>query len=104
VIRQFDPEYPLATIRPKYRRAPDSAEYGAMSRTVPDILRRLARPATAPEIAEQIIAQRGLDAKDRALRRNMVKRVGMALRYQRTNGIVQELGAEGVEVLWEVVQ
>ena len=73
-----------------------------MSRTVLDILRRVARPISAPEIAKLMIAERGLDPTDRAMRRNMVKRVGMALRYRRTNGVVREAGAEGADILWEL--
>lgn len=102
VIRQFDPEYEIAAIRPKYRKAPTPGEFGAMGRTVLDILRRVARPVSTPEIAKQMIAERGLDPTDRAMRRNMVKRVGMALRYQRTNGVVREAGAEGADILWEL--
>ena len=102
VMRQFDPEYEVAAIRPKYRRAPSPGEFGAMSRPVLDTLRRVARPVAAPEIAKLVIAERGLDPTDRAMRRNMVKRVGMALRYQRTNGVVREAGADGVDILWEL--
>ena len=100
VIRQFDPEYPVGSIRPKYRRAPAAAEFGAMSRTVLDVLRRAGEPITAAEIAQRIIAERGLNAGDRALRSTMVKRVGMALRYQRTNGMVRECPATDGSSAW----
>jgi len=49
----------------------------------------------------RIIAERGLNVGDRGIRRNMVKRVGMALRYQRTNGMVREAAVEGSEAVWE---
>lgn len=56
------------------------------------------------DIADRIMAMRGLNAGDRSLRRNMVKRVGMALRYQRTNGIVREANGPGQCVLWGVTR
>ena len=102
VIRQFDPEYPVGNIRPKYRRAPAAAEFGAMSRTVLDILRRAGGPMCTRDIADRIIAERALNAGDKGLRSSMVKRVNMALRYQRTNGMVHETNPSGTEVMWQI--
>ena len=102
VIHQLDPDYPLGTIRPKYRRAPTVAEHGSLSRAVLDHLRRAGEPLHSNEIAKRIMVERGLRDGDRALARAMGKRVGMALRYQRTNGIVREAGQEGTKVLWEL--
>ena len=102
VIRQFDPEYNVGAIRPKYRRAASPAEFGAMGRTVLDHLRRATAPLSAKDIAGQIIAERGLDATDRGLVRSMGKRVDMALRYQRTNGMVREVGQDGAKVTWKI--
>src|SRR6185437_4180624 len=101
VIRQFDPEYPLATIRPKYQRQATAAEFGSMSRAVLDVLRRAGDPLSAKEIGARIMADRGLNAGDPKLRRTMNKRVDMALRYQRTNGMVRETAAED-GVGWEI--
>jgi hypothetical protein len=102
VIRQIDPEYPLEAIRPRYRRAAQVGEFGSISRVVLDHLRKAARPMTAKEIANRIIAERGLNSGDRALARNMNKRVGMAIRYQRTNGMINEAGMSGQEVVWKI--
>lgn len=101
VIRQIDPDYPLDALRPRYRRAPTPGEYGAMSRTVLDVLRRATAPMSAKEIAAKVIAERGLNTGDRALTRAMNKRVDMALRYQRTNGMVCEAEKNGA-VGWEI--
>jgi len=43
-----------------------------------------------------------LNAGDTALSRAMVKRAGVALRYQRTNGMVEEAGHQGAAVLWGI--
>lgn len=102
VIRQFDPDYRLATIRPKYRRAATAAEHGSISRTVLDMLRRAPGPMSAKAMAQQIIAERGLNAGDRALARAMAKRVDMALRYQRTNGMVREVQGDSAIVGWTI--
>lgn len=102
VIRQFDPEYDVGSIRPKYRRAPAAPEFGAMSRAVLDTLRRAGEPLAAKEIAKRVIAERGLNMGDRALARAMAKRVDMALRYQRTNGMVREAEGDEREVVWSL--
>jgi hypothetical protein len=47
VIRQIDPEYRLDAIRPRYRRAPVAGEFGSISRTVLDHLRRAGKPISA---------------------------------------------------------
>lgn len=102
VIRQFDPDYNVGAIRPKYRRQPSAAEFGSMSRAVLDVLRRAGEPLSAKEIASRIIAERGLNAGDRALVRNMNKRVDMALRYQRTNGMVETMESQGGSLDWHL--
>jgi len=101
VIHQIDPEYCLDAIRPRYRRAPAAGEFGSISRTVLDHLRRAGKPISAKDLAGRIIAERGLNTGDPKLRRQMNKRVDMALRYQRTNGMVREVATDGA-VGWEI--
>ncbi|MDE3180509.1 MAG: hypothetical protein KGM47_12715, partial [Acidobacteriota bacterium] len=104
VIRQFDPDYPLEAIRPRYRRQATAAEVGSLSRAVLDTLRRAGEPLSVPEIAKRIIAERVLDQGDRALYRNMSKRVSMALRYQRTNEMVEEkIQQQARTATWQIV-
>lgn len=102
VIHQIDPEYRVDTIRPRYRRAPAAGEFGSISRTVLDHLRRAGKPLSAKDLAGRIIAERGLNTGDPKLRRAMNKRVDMALRYQRTNGMVRETQGERSAVEWEI--
>lgn len=102
VIKQFDPEFALATIRPKYRRQVAPAEVASISRAVLDTLRRGSDPMAAKAIAQAIMTDRGLDQTDRALVRSMAKRVDMALRYQRTNGMVGEVNHGSAGIRWEV--
>ena len=102
VIRQFDPGYAVGSIRPKYRRTATASEYASLSRATLEALRAAGVPLTVNEIADKVMAERGLNSFDRAMVRNMRKRVGMALRYQRTNGIVTETHAEGGAAMWSV--
>lgn len=58
---------------------------------------------TAKEkIAEKVMEAQGLNLADLKLRRQMVERVDMALRYQRTNGMVQEIVLNDGGVGWEI--
>jgi hypothetical protein len=66
------------------------------------VLRLAPQPMAAKTIAARIIEERGLNAGDRALARSKAKRVDMALRYQRTNGIVRETEGPGAAVVWEI--
>ncbi len=101
VIKQIDPDYQLDAIRPRYRRAPTAGEFGSISRTVLDHLRRIGKPTSAKDLSARIVAERGLNTGDPKLRRAMNKRVDMALRYQRTNGMVREVALDGA-VGWQI--
>jgi hypothetical protein len=61
-----------------------------------------AEEMSAAQIASQMMIGRALDPSERNLRRAMNKRVDMALRYQRTNGMVREVAGEGAAVVWEI--
>jgi predicted nuclease with TOPRIM domain len=99
VIKQFDPDYRLDSIRPRYRRQASTAETASISRAVLDTLRRAGEPLSAKAIGALVMAERGLNEQDRALVRSMTKRVDMALRYQRTNGMVEARDGEA-GVIW----
>ena len=103
VIRQYDPDFKVEAIRPKYRRQQTAAELTSISRAVLDTLRRVGDPMTAKAIGDSIMTERGLDKQDRGLVRSMNKRVGMALLYQRTNGLVEQSEADGGGVVWGLV-
>ena len=56
---------------------------------------------TAKDVAGKIMEARGLNLSDPKLRRQMNKRVDMALRYQRTNGMLAEVSYQGA-VGWSI--
>lgn len=104
VIKQFDPDYQLATIRPRYRKQVSPGEVASISRAVLDTLRRAGEAMTAKAVAQAIMTERGLNLTDRALVRSMAKRVDMALRYQRTNGMVGEFQGPDMSLRWRISQ
>jgi hypothetical protein len=89
-ILQFDPNYRVEAIKPTGFRPPsDWSNRGQMSRICLSILRQAAEPLTTRDIALQLLVERALDKSDQRLLRLMTKRVGVALRGQRENGLVR---------------
>ena len=104
-ITQFDPTYIVEAIRPKAFRPPDDwSNHGQMSRLVLSILRQSHEPMTSRDIAVEMLVTRALDKNDQRLIRLMVKRVGVALRHQRDNRVVQSQQGPGMTMLWKVVR
>jgi len=104
VIRQFDPDYDLASIRSKSPRGPDVAGRGEMSRFILGVLREATEPVTTQEVARRLMTERGQDLEDRRLVAQATKRVGMALSRQKTNGAVRSVQGPGPVTLWEVAR
>ena len=104
VIRQFDPDYDLGSIRPKRPRVQDAAGRGDMSRFVLKVLREAAEPVATHDVVRRLMTERGQDTEDRRLVKNTMKRVGMAFSRQKVNGTVRAIQGAGPVTLWEVVQ
>ncbi len=105
VIRQFDPDYDLSSIRPKRPRGPDVAGRGEMSRFILGVLRDATEPVMTQEVARRLMTERGQDMEDRRLVAQTMKRVGMALSRQKTNGVVRsEQKVGGLFVWWLNIQ
>lgn len=104
-IVQFDANYKVETIKPKAFRPPeDWSHHGQMSRMVLSILRQAAEPMTTRDIALEMLVSRALDKSDQRLLKLMVKRVGVALRGQRDNGVVASTQGPGQMSLWEIAK
>ena|SRR5947207_14822342 len=104
-IVQFDPDFQVETIKPKAFRPPkDWSNRGQMSRITLSVLRQASEPLTAREIALQLLVEGALDKSDQRLLRLMTKRVGVALRGQRENGVVRSAQGPGQYTLWEVAR
>jgi hypothetical protein len=102
-ISQFDPNFVVESIKPKAFRPPkDWAHRGEMSRLVLSILRMATEPMTSRDIALEMLISRALDKRDQKLLRLMTKRVGVALRTQRENGVVVANQGPGQFKVWEI--
>jgi hypothetical protein len=100
VILQFNPSYQVEAIKPKaFRPPPDWAHRGEMTKTVLSILRQAMEPMTTRDIALKMLVTRALDKDDQKLLALMTKRVGVALRLQRLNGIARSNNGPGLHAL-----
>ena len=104
VIRQFDPDYDLGSIRPKRSRVQDAAGRGDMSRFIMRVLREATKPVATHEVVRRLMTERGQDVEDRRLVKNTMKRVGMAFSRQKAAGTVRAIQGAGPVTLWEVVR
>ena len=102
VIRQFDPDYDLTSIRPKRLREPDKAGRGEMARFVLGVLREASEPMPTSTITRLLIEARGQDVADVKRAQQIGKRVAMALRHQEGQETVRAERAPGREVLWAI--
>ena len=82
----------------------DWANRGEMSRIILSILRQAAEPLTSRDIALELLVERALDKSDLRLLRLMTKRVGVALRGQKENGVVRCDQGPGQYMLWEIAR
>jgi hypothetical protein len=104
VIRQFDPDYDLGSIRSKRPRGPDVARRGEMSRFVLGVLRNAAEPVPTSDIAARLMAERDMDGQDRRLVEQITKRIVSTLRHQGQKGTVRSQPGPGRMLLWEVAR
>ncbi len=103
VIRQFDPDYDLGSIRPKRSRGPDAAGRGEMSRFILKVLREATEPVATHDVVRRLMTKRGQDLEDRRLVKLTMKRVGMAFSRQKALGTVRAIQGPGPVTLWVVV-
>lgn len=102
VMRQFDPDYDLGSIRPRRPRGPDAARPGEISRFILQVLRGAAEPVTTHEVVRRLMAKHGQDVEDRRLVKLTIKRIGMAFSRQKALGTVRAIQGAGAVKLWEV--
>jgi hypothetical protein len=104
-ILQFDPDFGFRALsrRPS---APEGLEQPGAN--VPDHSQHpFAKPQnrfTSRDIALELLVERALDKHDQRLLRIMTKRVSVALRLQRENGVVRCQQGPGQYMLWEVAR
>lgn len=104
VIRQFDPEYDTAAIRPKRPQGTEVAKRGERSRVLLDVLRKASEPIATAEVVRRVLAVQGQDPADKTLVRQVSKRFEAALARQERLGVLRARREPGQMVLWEVAR
>ena len=74
---------------------------GELTRQVLTVLRRATKPMTSRQIAQEIVSDSGLDARDRKYVSDLTKRVGKACRQYADGTIIKATDARG-NVVWSV--
>jgi hypothetical protein len=101
-IRLFDPDIDLATIKPRPLPPPHKAYRGQITRIVLDALREAKGPLTTKQLAQHVMAERGLNTADVRLVGVFSKRLGATLRHHRDRGLLRQIKDRGEFVVWEV--
>ena len=98
VLQSFGYEGDLDGMTPRGNRVVFFARH-ELRRFCLDELRKADGPVSARDLAEKIIGLEGKDSRDRALRNDMVKRVGKSLKLLRQQGVAVSKGRNG-DLAW----
>ena len=74
---------------------------GELSKQIFAVLRRSDKPMTSREIAQDIVSDSGLDARDRKFVSDLTKRVGKACRQCKDGVIIRAVDVRG-NVVWSI--
>lgn len=102
VIRQFDPDYELASIKGIRQRGPDAAQRGERSRVLLGVLREAGEPLATAEIVQKVMALQGQDASDKRVMRTFSKRVSLSLARQERQGVLCSVRKDGHVAVWQI--
>jgi hypothetical protein len=100
-IRLFAPDIDLEDIKPRPLPPRHAAFKGEVSRIVFSALRE-SGPMTTVQLAQHVMADRGLNTADKRLVVTIGKRVHAAMRHYRSKGLVRSLKREGERQLWKI--
>ena len=95
---------PHMAICPKPLPPRHQAFKGEVTRIVRMALRQSDRPLTTKDLAQQVMAERGLNTADKRLVRVMSKRIGSAMRHLRGRGLVRSKQGPGQYLVWKVIR
>ncbi len=101
-LRLFKPDIDLDEIRPKPLPPRHHAFKGEVSRIVLSALRQSDRPLTTHDLAQHVMAGRGLNTADKRLVKVVGKRVGACLRHHRNKGLLRSSDRLGQHIVWEI--
>ena len=73
---------------------------GELSKAVSDVLRNADGPLTSRQIAQEVVAVNGQDARDRKYVSDLVKRVGKVLRVRHQSERIKKGSDQNGNILW----
>ena len=77
---------------------------GELSRIVLSALRQSDKPLTTHDLAQHVMAERGLNTADKRLVKVIGKRVGACLRHHRNRGLVRSRRGATSFLVWLIAQ
>jgi hypothetical protein len=101
-IHIFDPSIELQEIKSRPVPPKHQAFKGEVTRIVLATLRNAKRPLTTADIAQRVMAERGLNTANARLLKTMQKRTGACLRHWQHKGVAAKKPGPGQFVLWEL--
>lgn len=101
-IHIFDPTIELVEIKARPVPPRHHAFKGEVTRVVLTALRNAKRPLTTAEIAQRVMAERGLDTANLRLLKTMQKRTGACLRHWERKGAARKQRGPDQFMLWEL--
>ena len=101
-IHIFDPSIELQEIKSRPVPPKHHAFRGEVTRIVLTALRNAKKPLTTAEIAQRVMAERGLNTANPRLLKTMIKRAGACLRHWEHKGVASKQPGPGQFVLWEL--
>lgn len=102
ILRSLGYEGDLDTRMPRQKRHVIFGK-GELSKQVIAVLRRAVRPMTSKEVAQDIVSDSGMDARDRKFVGDLTKRIGKACRQYRTGAIVKASDERG-NIVWSLAR
>ena len=103
-IHIFDPSIELQEIKARPVPPKLHAFRGEVTRIVLITLRNAKKPLTTQDIAQRVMAERGLDTANVRLLKTMTKRAGACLRSLQKQGAVARQPGPGQFMLWEMAR
>ena len=101
-LRPFLPDINLSGVKVRVVPGHAAALYGEMTRNIMDVLRGASEPLSVMQIANAVVAKRGLAADDGDLIEALRKRVGSVLRTCKARGTAVSAHGQGLELIWRV--
>ena len=103
-LRLFTPDIDLEEIRPKPLPPRLQAFKGEVTRIILTALRQSDRPLTTKDLAQQVMAERGVNTADKRPVRVMSKHIGSAMRNLRNRGLAGSKQGPGQYLVWDIIR